>query len=185
MKTWTLNEIAQVEFIFENMVSVIFQHCEFKHFQLQENGELECEIKGVGQWGDTEGGSNAPVQRLSEYRDIVALNLVLQNGEGFSMDTKWYYDDSYACNFENDYQITKLHRSWNHVTISINKYNKKYSLEEVLKLPTGTVVADEYDNHFIVKGNCLHHYHYVTENMNIDSPVKTTLSIVSRKYHIV
>lgn len=148
MKNYNKNDIKMVKIILENCETVwIPQNC-FINFEAKytnDGYEIEAHIVDKGNLDGYLFDTKSPLQRLHHRPDICSIELELVNGDDIDLDLVWN-PENYQ---DNSFQNSQLF-SYKELKLSINKYNRKFSIQEVLKLEDGTVVIDEDNNEYLV-----------------------------------
>jgi hypothetical protein len=149
MKNYSKKDVKMVKFILENCETVwIPQECliNFEANYTKDGYELDAHIidncKLDGYLFDTK----SPLQRLNHRSDICSVELELVNGEEIELALVWN-PEGYS---DNNFQTSEL-LSYKELKISINKYNKMFSIQDILKLEDGTVVMDQYGKEYRVE----------------------------------
>lgn len=149
MKNYSKKDIRMVKFILENCETVwIPQECfnDFETNYTNDGYELEAHIIDNCNLDGYLFDTKSPLQRLNCRPDICSVELELVNGEEVELALVWS-PEGYS---DNNFQTSELF-SYKELKLSINKYNKVFSIQDVLKLGKGTVVIDENGKEYTVE----------------------------------
>ncbi|MGL5381044.1 hypothetical protein [Clostridium sp.] len=140
MKNYNKKDIKIAKFILENCETVHIPQGSFIDFvanHTNDGYEIEATITDDNNLDGYLLGNRSPLQRLNCYTDIVSIELELINGENVELDVVW--DDDFQ---DNCFQTSNLF-GYRKLCLSISRFNKEFSIKEVLKLKDGTIVIDE------------------------------------------
>lgn len=141
MINYNKKDVKIAKFILENCETVwVPQECfiSFEANCTKDGYELEAHIIDDCNLDGYLFDTKSPLQRLNCRPDICSIELELINGEDVELDLVWNAE-GYQ---DNNFQSSQLF-SYKELKLSINKYNKVLSIQDVLKLEDGTIVIDQ------------------------------------------
>ncbi len=144
------SKIKEVEFILENCESVIVPlNCLESGLTMSASKEddtlltqFQCNIQDNGEvrYGCTWDDKTHPLHRLAQYNDICRIKFTYEDGNKKELSIQWYEDEENPWDMSNENlnQTTEF-IDYKTFKINIKPYIKKYSINEILGFPSGTV----------------------------------------------